>query len=76
MDLIQYRANLQRELGRSTVGGVGLSSGFSIALIDLALQHLPELTSVEKVEAILPVYSQEIASEIFCIIQKHTSGIQ
>ena len=46
VDLIQYRANLQRELGRSTVGGVGLSSGLSIALIDLALQHLPELTSV------------------------------
>ena len=30
MDLIHYRVNLQRELGRSTVGSVGLSSRFSI----------------------------------------------
>ena len=29
MYLIQYRVNLQRQLGRSTVGNVGLSSGFS-----------------------------------------------
>ena len=74
MDLIQYRVNLQRELGRSTVGSVGLSSGFPIELIDLVLQHLTQLTSVEKVETILPVYSHEIATDIFCIIQKNTSG--
>ena len=74
MDLIQYRVNLQRELGRSTVGSVGLSSGFPIELIDLVLQHLTQLTSVEKVETILPVYSHEIATDIFCIIQKNTCG--
>ena len=67
VDLIQYRANLQRELGRSTVGGVGLSSGFSIALIDLALQHLTELTSVKKVEAILPVqYVAQFPDTLVC----------
>ena len=74
MDLIQYRVNLQRELGRSTVGSVGLSSGFAIELIDLVLQNLPQLTSVEKVGTILPVCSHEIATDIFCIIQKNTSG--
>ena len=30
MDLIQYRVNLQRQLGRNTVDSVGLSSRFSI----------------------------------------------
>ena len=67
--LIQYRVNLQRELGRSTVGSVGLSSRFAIELIDLVLQYLTQLTSVEKVQTILPVYSYEIATDIFCIIQ-------
>ena len=74
MNLIQYRVNLQKQLGRSTVGGISLSSGFAIELIDLTLQHLAQLTSVEKVQAILPVYSQEIATDIFHIIQKNTSG--
>ena len=72
-DLINYRLKLQSEVGRSSVGSVALSSGFSINLIDLVLQHLPELASVEKVEKIVPVYSSKIAREIFCIIQKHTS---
>ena len=46
---------------------MGLSSGFSIELIDLVLQHLTQLTSVEKVETILPVYSHEIATDILCL---------
>ena len=74
MDLIQNRVNLQRKLEKSTVGSVGLSSGFPIKLIELVLQHLTQLTSVEKVETILPVYSHEIATDIFCIIQKNTCG--
>ena len=70
-DLEQYRMKLQRELGRSTVGSTGLCSGFSIELIPLVLQHLPELTSVEKVEAILPVFSKEMAQDFYYIVQKH-----
>lgn len=70
-DLEQYRMKLQRDLGRSTVGSTGLCSGFSIELIPLVLQHLPELTSVEKVEAILPVFSKEMARDFFYIIHKH-----
>ena len=54
-DRINYRLKLQSEVGRSTVDSVALSSGFSINLIDLLLQHLLELTSVEKVEKIIPV---------------------
>lgn len=37
----------------------------------LVLQHLPELTSVEKVQAILPVFSREMAQDLYYIIQKH-----
>ena len=72
-NLICYRIRLQDELGRSSVGSVALSSGFSIALIDLVLKHLHELTSIEKVEEILPIYSHDLAKEIFYIINKHTS---
>ena len=54
---------------------MGLSSRFSIELIDLVLQYLTQLTSVEKVQTILSVYhSHEVATDIFCIIQKNTSG--
>ena len=73
-DLEQYRMNLQRDLGRSTVGSTGLCSGFPIELIALVLQHLPELTSVEKVEAVLPVFSKKMAKDFYCIIQKHLSS--
>ena len=73
-DLIHYKVNLQRELGRGTVGCVGLSCGFSIELIDLVLTHLSQLSSVEMVETILPVYSHKIATNIFHVIQKNTPG--
>jgi len=70
-DLEQYRMKLQRDLGRGTVGSTGLCSGFPIKLIALVLQHLPELTSVEKVEAILPMFSKEMAQDFYYVIQKH-----
>ena len=62
---------LQRDLGRSTVGSTGLCSGFPIEPIALVLQHLPDLTSAEKVKAILPVFSKEMAQDLYYIIQKH-----
>ena len=61
-DIKHYRVKLQREIGRSTVGSVSLSSRFPIELMSLVLQHLPELTSVERVEQALPVNSKEISS--------------
>ena len=62
---------LQRDLGRSTVGSTSLCNGFLIELIALVLQHLPELTSVEKVEANLPVFSKKMAKHFYYIIQKY-----
>ena len=50
---------------------VALSSGFPIDMIALVLQHLLELTSVEKVENVLPVYCKEMAATISSFIQKH-----
>ena len=68
-DRIDYRLKLQSEVGKSTVDSVAFSSGFSINLIDLVLQHLPELASVEKVEKIVPVNSSKIAREIFVLFR-------
>ena len=42
----------------------------NIDMIALVLQRLLELTSVEKVENVLPVYSKEMAATIFSFIQK------
>ena len=67
------RLQLQKDIGRSTAGSVSLSNGFPIKLIDLTMEHLPELHSVEKVKTILPLYSDDIASALFSIIKKHTS---
>ena len=72
-DLIAFRLQLQKDIGRSTVGSVPLSNRFPIKLIDLTMEHLPELHSVEKVKTILPLYSDDIASALFSIIKKHTS---
>ena len=71
--LIAFRLQLQKGIGRSTVGSVSLSNGFPIKLIDLTMEHLPELHSVEKVKTILPLYSDDVASALFSIIKKHTS---
>ena len=70
-ELAHYRLQLQKDIGRSTVGSVALSSGFPINLIDLTIQHLPELNSLESIKTILPVYSDGIASALFSVIQKH-----
>ena len=70
-DLVHYRMQLQKNIGRSTVDSVALSSGFPIELIDLTIQHLSELNSLEKVKAILPVYKENISTSLFSLIQKH-----
>ena len=40
-------------------------------MISLALEHLPDLISVQKKESILQVYSKDMAADFFSIIQKH-----
>ena len=72
LDMEKYRFQLQKEIiGRSIACNVALSSGFPIDMIALVLQHLLELTNVEKVENVLPVYSKEMAATISSFIQKH-----
>ena len=71
LDMEKYRFQLQKEIGRSTACNVALSSVFPIDMITLVLQHLLELTSVEKVENVLSVFCKEMAATIFSFIQKH-----
>ena len=70
-DMGKYRFQLQKDIGRSTVRNVALSSGFPIEMISLVLEHLPDLISVQKKESILQVYSKDMAADFFSIIQKH-----
>jgi len=68
----KYRFQLLKDIGRSTVGNGTLSSGFPIEMISLVLEHLPDLTSVEKMEFILPVYSKDMAAHFFQYIYSET----
>ena len=43
--------------GRSCVGGTSLSSGITISLIDDIVKNIFLLTSLEEIEAQLPIYS-------------------
>ena len=70
-DMEKYRFQLQKDIGRSTVHNVALSSGFPIEMISLVLEHLPDLISVQKKESILQLYSKDMAADFFSIIQKH-----
>ena len=73
LDMEKYRFQLQKEIiGRSTSMQCGSIQWISnIDMIALVLQHLLELTNVEKVENVLPVYSKEMAATISSFIQKH-----
>ena len=68
-ELEAYRASLQ--FGKSCVGGVTLSTGFSLELIDLTIQHCNKLVSVEMVRELLPVFSRQNAEIIYKIVSRH-----
>ena len=70
-DMEKYRLQLQKDIGKSTVSNVALSSGSAIEMISLVFEHLPDLISVQKVESILQVYSKNMAAEFLSIIQKN-----
>ena len=57
--------------GRSCVGSVSLSSGFSINLIDAVLEHIHQLNSPEDRVTRLPVFSLANAEAIYSIISKY-----
>lgn len=64
-----YRASLQ--FGKTWVGGVTLSTGFSLELIVMTIEHCDKLVSVEIVEEILPVFSRRNAEVIYDIVSRH-----
>ena len=68
-ELEAYRASLQ--FGKTCVGGVTLSTGFSLELIDMTIKHCGKLVSVEIVEEILPVFSRRNAEVIYDIVSRH-----
>ena len=57
--------------GRSSVGGTSLSSGITISLIDDIVKNIFLLTSLEEIEAHLPIYSNSHAIAVWNIIQKY-----
>ena len=70
-DLEAYRASLC--CGNSFAGNITLSTGFSIELIDLAVECCSEVKSADDVYKILPVFSREHAHAIFEIISRHST---
>ena len=69
LELEAYRASLQ--FGKTCVGGVTLSIGFSLELIDMTIKHCDKLVPVEIVEEIVPVFSGRNAEVIYDIVSRH-----
>ena len=65
--LVNYRHSLHGS-GKSCVGSVSLCTGFSIALINLVVEHASELSSIEEVKSKLPIYDNDHAVVIFQIL--------
>ena len=68
-----YRASLQ--FGKLRVRGVTLSTGFSLELIDLTIQHCDKLVSIPIIQDILPVFSKKNAEVVFNIVSRHVPEI-
>ena len=70
-ELEAYRASLI--FGKSCVGGVTLSTGFSLELINLTILHCNKLDSVDRVQELLPVFSKQNAEVVYAIVSKYIS---
>lgn len=57
--------------GRSSVGSTSLSRGITIGLIDDIVKNVFLLTSLDEIEARLPIYSRTYTIAIWNIIQKY-----
>ena len=68
-ELEAYQDSLQ--FGKTCVGSVTLSTGFSLELIDMTIKHCDKLVSVEIVEDILPIFSKRNAEVIYDIVSRH-----
>lgn len=73
-ELLSYRDTLGNS--RSCVGSVSLSTGFSLELVDMAVDSIEHLDSVETIMSSLPVFSENNARVIFEIIQSVISRPQ
>ena len=62
-ELEAYQVSLQ--FGKTCVGSVTLSTGFSLELIDMTIKHCDKLVSVEIVEDILPIFSKRNAEVMY-----------
>ena len=65
--ILQFRNNLGSS--RSCVGRVSLSTGFSLQLIEMAVNKMGCLDSIENILSSLPVYRKVNAETIFDILQ-------
>ena len=70
-ELEAYRASLI--FGKSCVGGVTLSTGFSLELINLTILHCNKLDSVDRVKELVPVFSKQNAEVVYAIVSKYIS---
>ena len=57
--------------GRSTVGGTSFSSGITLDLVDQVVRNVHLLTSEDKLEAMVPVFSRGHAMAIWKTVQKY-----
>ena len=62
--LLSYRQFLHG-YGKSCVGSVGRSAGFSLELVDAIIEHACELTSIDTVKSKLPLFDNDHAHVIF-----------
>ena len=70
-ELHVYRFSLPGT-GRTSVGGTSLSSGTTtLDLVDQIVKNIHQLTSVDKIEATLPIFSRRSAIAIWEIVQKY-----
>ena len=65
--LLQFRNTLGSS--QCCVGSVSLSTGFSLELVDVAVNNIEHLDSVESILSLLPVFSEDNAKVIFDILQ-------
>ena len=72
-DLLKgYLLNFRQFLhgyGKSCVGSVGLTTGFSLELVDSIIEHANELTTLDEVKSKLPLFDDDHAYAIFEILK-------
>ena len=71
-DLVRQKLLSHRALlgtSRSCVGSISLSTGFSLELVDMAVNNMEYLNSVDTILSSLPVFSEDNARVIFHTVQ-------